>query len=153
VGADVRLELSGRVLARLRRHGEDAYAEEGVGLLLGRTGPDGYVATDIAPLPNGSPDEERRRRYWVGPEEMLRAEQAAERRGLELIGVYHSHPDHPALPSQTDLEMAWPSFAYLITRVAAGRAQETRAWTLLADRSGFEEMELVTLESETEEPR
>ena len=63
----------------------------------------------------------------------------AERRGLDLVGVFHSHPDHPDLPSEYDREWAQPNFSYLITSVEKGTVLESRSWRLIEDRSAFVE--------------
>jgi proteasome lid subunit RPN8/RPN11 len=147
----VTLRLPSEVLLRIRLLAEAAYPEEGVGLLIGHYDSREYRAVDILPLANLSPPESRARRYWVGPEDMLRAEDESDRRGLEVLGVFHSHPDHPAQPSETDLEMALPSFVYVITRVAGGHAQESRAWVLLDARSGFREEAMEALPARREE--
>ena len=68
------------------------------------------------------------------------AEREAEERGLELVGIYHSHPDAPAVPSEYDREHAWPNSAYVIVSVEDGRAGGLRAWLLTEDRSRFDEL-------------
>jgi proteasome lid subunit RPN8/RPN11 len=63
---------------------------------------------------------------------------------MEVVGVFHSHPDHPAEPSEFDRGMAWPWFTYVITRVERGKAAESRAWRLAEDRGDFVEERLIT---------
>ena len=75
----------------------------------------------------------------VRPSDYRLAEQRAGELGGELLGFYHSHPDHPARPSQYDLDHAWPTFAYIIVAVAAGRAGDMTVWWMKDDRSSFEE--------------
>jgi proteasome lid subunit RPN8/RPN11 len=130
------LELPSAILTRIHGHGEAAYPEEGAGFLLGADAETRRVS-DILPLPNDFDESMRRRRYLITPEAYLQAELTAERLGLELIGVFHSHPDHPNEPSSTDLEWAQPFFSYLITNVQAGRATGSRSWRLKEDRTGF----------------
>ncbi len=77
---------------------------------------------------------------------MLLAEQESEALGMEILGVYHSHPDHPPLPSEFDRDWALPWYSYLITSVARGRAIESRSWRLAEDRSSFTSEELVVRE-------
>jgi proteasome lid subunit RPN8/RPN11 len=84
----------------------------------------------------------RHNRYLLTAEDYLRGEQEAARRGLDVLGVFHSHPDHPNRPSEFDREWAMPWFSYIITSVQAGRAVESRAWVLSEDRSHFEEQEI-----------
>ena len=93
----------------------------------------------IVKLANAREDEARHNRYLITPQDYLRGEQMADGLGLEVIGVFHSHPDHPNRPSEFDREWAWPWLSYVITSVFAGRAVESRAWRLKEDRGAFEE--------------
>jgi proteasome lid subunit RPN8/RPN11 len=133
------LELEPRWLHAIHRHGEQAYPEEGAGLLLGTVSGDGKRVAAILELPNTREDGARRNRYLLTPQDYLQGETEAARLGLEVIGVFHSHPDHPNQPSEFDREWAMPWFSYLITSVAAGRALASRSWRLLEDRSAFVE--------------
>jgi proteasome lid subunit RPN8/RPN11 len=132
--SDRRLTLSARVDSAIRRHGEETYPHECCGALVGR----GDAVTDAVALPNTT-EEGPRRRFLVRPSDYRLAEQRATERGGELLGFYHSHPDHPAKPSQYDLDHAWPTFAYVIVAVAAGASQAMTVWFLKDDRSIFEE--------------
>ena len=123
--------------AAIRRHGEETYPHECCGALIGSAG----VITHAAPLPNTT-EEGPRRRFLVRPSDYRQAERRAGELGGELLGFYHSHPDHPARPSQFDLDHAWPTFAYVIVAVAAGRAGDMTVWFLKEDRSNFDEGEL-----------
>ena len=131
------LTLPEAVHDRLRAYAEAAYPEECCGVLLGRSTDEGLHVADLFPVENRDPDA-RERRYLIGPGDYLRAERAAEADGLDVVGFYHSHPDHPARPSPTDLaEATFPGFVYTITAVDRGRAAETTAWRLADDRSRF----------------
>jgi proteasome lid subunit RPN8/RPN11 len=88
------------------------------------------------PLPNTT-EEGPRRRFLVRAADYLVAEQRAGTEGRELMGFYHSHPDHPARPSQFDLDHAWPVFSYVIISVADGRPGDITSWRLADDRSAF----------------
>jgi proteasome lid subunit RPN8/RPN11 len=123
------LSVSGR--EDIRAHLEGAYPEEGCGLLVGRDHPEGRRIEAIERLPNASAVG-RRHRYVIEPETFLAAEQAARMRGLEVVGVFHSHPDHPAEPSSDDRATAWPFYSYLIGSVRAGRLAELRAFRWVA---------------------
>ena len=137
------LQLSDEVLARIHAHGEDAYPEEGAGFLLGMDSGNGTRAvTSIFPLINSREDEARHNRYLITPEDYLKAELTADELGLSLIGVFHSHPDHPNRPSEFDREWAQPFFSYIITSINEGKAVESRSWRLAEDRTKFEEEEL-----------
>src|ERR1019366_10687321 len=107
------LSLAAAVEHAIRRHGEETYPHECCGALVGR---DGRVEAAVA-LPNTT-DEGPRRRFLVRPSDYRQAEQRARDLGAELLGFYHSHPDHPARPSQYDLDHAWPTFSYVIVSVA-----------------------------------
>jgi proteasome lid subunit RPN8/RPN11 len=121
----------------IRRHGEETYPHECCGALVG-TG--NHVTATVA-LPNTT-EEGPRRRFMVRPSDYRVAEQKAAELGGDLLGFYHSHPDHPARPSQYDLDHAWPTFAYIIVAVAQGKSEAMTVWYLKEDRSAFDEGEL-----------
>jgi proteasome lid subunit RPN8/RPN11 len=129
-----RLTIGSGVDAAIRIHGQETYPHECCGALIGR---DGFV-TAIVALPNTT-EEGPRRRFMVRPSDYQLAERRATELGGELLGFYHSHPDHPARPSQYDLDHAWPTFAYIIVAVADGAATDMTVWYLQEDRSRFEE--------------
>jgi proteasome lid subunit RPN8/RPN11 len=133
------LTLQAAVAAAIRAHGRETYPHECCGALLGVEG----VVASTVPLPNTT-EEGPRRRFLVRPGDYQQAEHAATAAGCELLGFYHSHPDHPAQPSQYDLDHAWPSFSYVIVSVMAGEPGDLRSWTLKEDRSAFDEEALVT---------
>ena len=132
--SDRRLGISARVDEAIRHHGEETYPHECCGALVGR----GDAVTDTVALPNTT-EEGPRRRFLVRPSDYRLAEQRATELGGELLGFYHSHPDHPARPSQYDLDHAWPTFAYVIVSVASGKSELMTVWFLKDDRSIFEE--------------
>ena len=129
------LSIPKELLNQIHEHGEQAYPEEGAGFLLGDPG----EVKNILPLQNAREQEARHNRFLITPEAYLNAELTADRLGLSLIGVFHSHPDHPNRPSEYDREWAQPFFSYIITTVNQGQAIESRSWRLLEDRSKFEE--------------
>ena len=131
---DLTLRLTPTVADVIRRHGQETYPHECCGALVGS---DDGVA-HVVPLPNTT-EEGPRRRFLVRPQDYRLAEQQATALGGSLLGFYHSHPDHPARPSQYDLDHAWPTFAYIIVAVAAGVAGDMTVWFLKDDRSSFEE--------------
>jgi proteasome lid subunit RPN8/RPN11 len=135
--SDRRLAITASVDALIRRHGEETYPHECCGALVGGRG---HVVATV-PLPNTT-EEGPRRRFLVRPADYRLAEQRAGELGGELLGFYHSHPDHPARPSQYDLDHAWPTFAYVIVSVRSGAAGDMTVWWLKDDRSIFEEGEL-----------
>lgn len=128
------LLLRSGTAAAIRRHGVEAYPNECCGALLGR---DGVVLETFA-LPNTT-EEGPRRRFRVNAADYRSAEKHAAERGAELLGFYHSHPDHPARPSQYDLDHAWPFFSYVIVSVRGGAPEDMTSWRLRDDRSAFDE--------------
>jgi proteasome lid subunit RPN8/RPN11 len=135
------LTLGPGVADAIRSHGRETYPHECCGALLGAA-----ASVDaVVPLPNTT-EEGPRRRFLVRPGDYQQAERAAADGGCELLGFYHSHPDHPAQPSQYDLDHAWPSFSYVIISVIAGQPGDLRSWTLKEDRSAFDE-ESLTVQS------
>ena len=138
------LSLGEGVDAAIRAHGVETYPNECCGALIGR---DGIVTATYA-LPNTT-EEGPRRRFLVRPSDYREAEKCASEAGGDLLGFYHSHPDHPARPSQYDLDHAWPTFAYIIVTVAGdgvprqsgegAKAGDMTVWFLKDDRSSFEE--------------
>jgi proteasome lid subunit RPN8/RPN11 len=140
----VTLALPERHLVAIRRHGEADYPHEACGLMAGVLDGDQSVVARLVPLTNQRTDSARNR-YLIDPGEYLRAERELRAAGMEILGVYHSHPDHPAMPSTTDREQAWPRWSYVIVSVAAGKAAEIRSWRLTEDRSAFQE-ESITQE-------
>ena len=142
-----RLTITSGVDAAIRIHGQETYPHECCGALVGRDG----VVTAIVGLPNTT-DEGPRRRFMVRPSDYQLAERRATELGGELLGFYHSHPDHPARPSQYDLDHAWPTFAYIIVAVADGAATDMTVWYLQEDRSRFEEGSLNHGENSHSDP-
>jgi len=133
------IEIDREILKQIHANGEAAYPEEGAGLILGVAQGERKQAQAIMELENAREVEARHNRYLITPQEILRGEQQAARLGLEILGVFHSHPDHPNRPSEYDREYAIPWYSYLITSVNSGKAIESRSWLLSEDRSGFYE--------------
>jgi proteasome lid subunit RPN8/RPN11 len=128
------LILARGVADAIRAHGRETYPHECCGALVGR----GRVVEAIYPLPNTT-SEGPRRRFLVRPDDYRGAERQAARLGADLLGFYHSHPDHPARPSQYDLDHAWPVFSYVIVSVMSGEADAITSWRLRDDRTAFDE--------------
>lgn len=125
------------VIEEIRAHGAEAYPFECCGALIALDG----AVVEAFRLPNTTAAGARRR-FRIGPSDYRQAEaRAAERHGT-LAGFYHSHPDHPARPSQHDLDHAWPNLIYVIVSVSAGTPGAMTAWRLRDDRSAFDEGEL-----------
>ena len=137
------VKLTAEHLDQIRRHGAQTYPEECGGLLLGSLQDGVRVIQEVYPMENVRPDS-RGNRVQLDPLAYARAEREAGRRGLGVWGYYHSHPDHPAVPSGYDLDHApFTEWSYLIVAVRQGRAEEIRAWTVRDDRSQFDEEEIL----------
>lgn len=145
------ITIASRVLEDIRQHGELSYPEEGAGLILGKVDGEERFADQILPLTNQFEATLRHRRYLITPQDMIKAEEIAEENGREIIGIFHSHPDHPARPSEFDRERALPWYSYLITSVRQSKAHESRVWRLTEERIFSEENLVVHPESQLEE--
>ena len=142
------ITLSSADQDRIRQHGEADFPHECCGLLIGQFAPDGSKqVSEIMPISNAREEEAKRNRFLITPEELMRGEQTARDKGLDVIGFYHSHPDHPAIPSQFDLDHAWPIYSYVIVSVMAGAAADLTSWELDADAGEFNEEEIQTDEA------
>jgi cysteine synthase B len=140
-GVTPTLALGPGIAESIRAHGAEAYPNECCGALYGG---DGVVTATFA-LPNTT-EEGPRRRFLVRPQDYTAAERRAKELGAELLGFYHSHPDHPARPSQYDLDHAWPFFSYIIVAVRARRPEAMTSWRLREDRSHFDPERLTYAE-------
>ncbi len=121
------------------RHSERGYPDEVCGIIIGvRDGAD-KIVQEIVPVENAweNPDEQRRR-FQIAPDVLLRHERGARAAGQDILGFYHSHPDHEAHPSETDREWAWPTYSYVIQQVYRGVSLDLQSWTLKDDRSGYD---------------
>lgn len=129
--------------AEMRQHGERDYPFECCGLMLGRFENDGRkIVTETYPISNAREEAAKRNRFLIRPEELLRGEKYAREKALDVVGFYHSHPDDRAVPSQYDLEHAWPTYSYVVVSVAKGQAVDLRSWEMEPDRSRFNEEEM-----------
>jgi proteasome lid subunit RPN8/RPN11 len=153
------LKMSGEIAQKIREHGAQGYPNECCGALLGNdadgisgapTG--GGVSMPVReilalfPLVNRREDSPHNR-FSVTAEDVRDSETAARKKGLDVVGWYHSHPDHPARPSQYDREHAWPWYSYIIVSVASGKPQEMTSWRLSDDRSEYFCEEIVVQDS------
>jgi proteasome lid subunit RPN8/RPN11 len=124
-------------------HGERDYPHECCGLLLGRFDNGRKIACETYAISNAREESAKRNRFLITPEELLQGERYAAQKQLEVVGFYHSHPNHPAVPSEYDRAHAWPTFSYIIVSVQEGQARDINSWTLKPDRSAFEQEEVV----------
>lgn len=128
------LRLSAGLVAEIRRAGERAYPAECCGLLAGHAGQVKEVLK-LVPVTNRRTDDPHR--YLIAPDDLRRIEAELRLSGLEVLGCYHSHPDHPAAPSAFDTDQAWPWYSYIIIRVDRARAADLTSWVLVDDRSAM----------------
>jgi proteasome lid subunit RPN8/RPN11 len=142
------IRLDAGTVAAIREHGRAAYPEECCGALLGASGNGAVRVTRIERIENSS-REERRRRYVIAPLDYARVERLADADGLAVLGFYHSHPDHPAVPSDYDREHGLPFFHYVVLSVGPESSGDIAAYLLSEDRGVFEREDLV-IESDTE---
>jgi proteasome lid subunit RPN8/RPN11 len=148
------LKMSTEVAQKIRQHGAETYPHECCGALLGRDEVEGDSTTAggvqlplreilaLFPLVNRR-DDSPHNRFSVTAEDVRDAEKAAREKKLDVVGWYHSHPDHPARPSQYDREHAWPWYSYVIVSVAGGKPEEMTSWRLSDDRSDYASEEIA----------
>ena len=127
----------------IKAHGEDAYPDECCGALLGGLDQEGTqkTATGLVRLENQT-TENKHRRFAITAEDYRALESRAKEKGLTLLGFYHTHPDHPAEPSKTDLKFAWPFFSYLILSVEKGKSATLRSFELNIQTQSFHKEDL-----------
>jgi proteasome lid subunit RPN8/RPN11 len=126
----------------MRGHGERDYPYECCGLMLGRFEDDRKNVLETYPISNAREEQAKRNRFLIRPEELMHGEKYARGKGLDVVGFYHSHPDDVAVPSQYDLEHAWPTYSYIVVAVEKGSATDLRSWEMESDRSRFKEEEI-----------
>jgi proteasome lid subunit RPN8/RPN11 len=131
------LKITEALAGRIRAHGVETYPHECCGAILGHDGEPAREVLDLMPLANRR-DDSPRNRFEVTSEDVRLAEKAARAQNLELIGWYHSHPDHPARPSEYDRDHAWPWYSYIIISVQSGEPRDMNSWRLRADRSAYD---------------
>ena len=132
------VKLSQALQQRIFKQMEGTFPNEGGGFLLGTKQGDDTLISDVIQVENIFETEEQYHRYAMTPQNWAKLEDEADARGLTLIGYYHSHPNHVAIPSEFDREHALPNFVYIITSVMQGKAVEMLVWELTHDRSRFD---------------
>ena len=148
------IELSRENRKRIEQHGAEAYPNECCGFLLGREENGRKVIYEVVPIPNAwqtsehnpyeiRPEDSTRNRSLVDPKDFLKIDREAREKGMEIISFYHSHPDHPARPSEFDRKYAFPFFIYVILAVERGIPRELTAWVLSNDWSRFLSEEVI----------
>ena len=127
--------------AAIRSHASDAYPDEGCGVLIGRYEQDGIAIVEVTRGRNMW-TERSRDRYDLDPADIRRADEQARAGGLDVVGFWHSHPDHPAWPSQFDTDRAWVDYAYLICATVSQGSADLNAFTLEGEGLPFRQVPL-----------
>ncbi len=136
------LKIGAGDVGHIHDHAKAAYPEECAGVLVGIDTGGMKVVVDVWRAEN-THEEERSRRFLIEPLKIKEFEERAAERDMDVLGFYHSHPDHPAEPSEYDREHAWPGWSYVIASVSAENVEDMRSWVLKGDRSGYDEEPIV----------
>jgi proteasome lid subunit RPN8/RPN11 len=135
------IEIPHIEIKKIHSHGEVTYPEECCGVLIGKyndTIPVVFEARRMTNTNAGNPT----RRYNIDPIELMKLEDELDDHGLTMVGIYHSHPDHPARPSQFDLDHAWPNLSYMVLSVEKGESRLLTSWRLSNENSEFEQEQI-----------
>ncbi len=125
-------------IAEISRHAEKEYPNECCGILIGKLEADKSKTIELVmSISNSREDANKHNRFLITPDELMRGEIFARKNKMDVLGFYHSHPDHPAAPSDYDLQHAWPFYSYIITSVAKGKTENFTSWELENDRTKF----------------
>lgn len=130
-------------IGHIHEHALETYPEECAGIMVGMDAGIVKVVVDVWRADNIH-EEERSRRFLIDPRVYMDLEEKAGERDLDIIGIYHSHPDHPAEPSEYDREHALPGWSYVIVSAGQDEVKDLRCWVLKADRSGYDEEQVVS---------
>lgn len=136
------IRLSSAQMDAILAHARDDYPYECCGVMVGSAKGDVKTVETVRRLPNVH-DDGHERRFLIAPESMYEVERDARAAGQEILGFYHSHPDHPAQPSEYDREWAWPWYSYIIVSVQKGEPADVTNWTLREDRTAYEAEEIL----------
>ena len=138
------LKLTKEIEEKIRTAGAEAYPNECCGILFGSEVDGGHAVKALKPIDNARESGEQYHRFLITAEDMVQAELEARKLGLDIVGFYHSHPDHPARPSDYDRDHALPFYSYIILRVAEGQPELMTSWQLQLSREAFDSEELET---------
>ena len=138
------ISIDKQLIEQIKSHGERTYPNECGGMLIGHLAANGEKSVvELLPMENAMDKAEQHNRVLILPKDVMRAERYAREKKLDVVGYYHSHPDCPAVPSQYDLDHALPVWSYIIVSVLEGKAAEMFSWEMEADRSKFNEEEVI----------
>jgi proteasome lid subunit RPN8/RPN11 len=141
-----RLVLTVSQVGQIEEEGARAYPNECCGIMIGRDVSDGTctrrIVERLEPMANVFDPEQQKRRFAVDPLALMRAEKSASEAGQLVLGFYHSHPDHPARPSEYDRTHAWPFYSYIIVSIEQGKAVDMTSWVLDDQTETFSKQEI-----------
>ena len=138
MGRGIMIEIKKNHIDQTKEHAQKDYPYECCGILLGKFENGEKTVTQVLEISNEKEEENRHNRYLIPSSKILETELYAIKNGLDIVGFYHSHPDHSAVPSAYDVEHALPVYSYLIVSVYAAKAVDFTISVLSADRSKFE---------------
>lgn len=141
------INLTQNIIDQFKKHGELEFPYECCGFILGHYKGNESIGLEYLPASN-TKEENKERRFLINPMEYQKAEDEADERGLSVISIIHSHPNHPDKPSEFDRDHAWPGFSYIIISVQEGESVSYRSWQLNADRKYFIEENIQIIKEE-----
>jgi proteasome lid subunit RPN8/RPN11 len=139
-----KIKISSEALQVMYEDSKSAFPNECCGFLYGNENEERLI--DLAIPVVNSKEGDQRRRFEISPFDYMKAEQFAIENDTQLLGVYHSHPNHPAIASETDLSKAMPYFSYVIVSIYDGEIKDVKSWKLKDEERTFEEEEVSILE-------
>jgi len=137
------LKIGAGDVGHIHDHAKETYPEECSGVIVGMDVGEMKIVVDVWRAENTFEEDERGHRFLIDPKEYIAFEKRAGERDMDILGVYHSHPDHPAKPSDYDCEHAWPGWSYVIASVSENGVEDMRSWLLKDDRSGYKDEPIV----------
>ena len=147
------LLLTRQQVSKIERDGATAYPNECCGILFGKdvviAGETRRQVTTLEEVANSFEDDEKYHRFSITPQTLMRAEKESALRGELVLGFYHSHPDHPARPSEYDRTHAWPFYSYVIVSIAKGQAVDMTSWMLDEQTETFSRQDIIESEEES----
>jgi len=141
------ISISSEILRQIEQEGVAAYPQECCGILFGQdANPRGARSVDrIEPVPNVFDESERFHRFSISPQQLMRAEKSAAERDQLVLGFYHSHPDHPARPSEYDRAHAWPFYSYVIVSIQNREPADLTSWVLSEETQSFVRQDVIEI--------
>jgi proteasome lid subunit RPN8/RPN11 len=138
-----KLLLQANLARQIEREGSQVYPNECCGIMYGRDTAEGRVVDRLEAVPNVFDETERFHRFSISPKQLMEAEKKAGDEGKLVLGFYHSHPDHPARPSEYDRQHAWPFYSYIIVSISKGEPVDMTSWVLDEATETFSRQDIV----------